>query len=73
MEPRRVLRSVRVLAAVLAVASVSSPAGAADKCRGGASAVQDARSIASLRVVIDDACPCASFDGTSTTTNRART
>ena len=44
---------------------------AADKCRTGESAVQDARSIAALRVVIEDQCPCAAFDGLSKATNHS--
>ena len=55
---------------LLALALVPSAARAADKCESGASRVSDQQGIASLRVVIDDQCPCASFDGTSSTTNR---
>lgn len=63
---------VRLALAVLIAASVVAPpaAGAADKCETGASRASDRQAIASLRVVIDDACPCATFDGTSNTTNR---
>jgi pimeloyl-ACP methyl ester carboxylesterase len=55
-----------VLAALCAIAwSVPSSALAADKCGEGGSSVQDARSLAALRVVIEDQCPCASYDGSS--------
>ena len=59
-----------VLPAVALAVAVASPAAAADKCRSGDFAVSDATDLASLRVVIDDQCPCASFDGTTNTTNR---
>ena len=67
------LRRTRVaFAAALALVAVLAPgaARATDKCKIGASAVSDIRSLASLRVVIDDQCPCATFDGSSATTNR---
>ena len=52
-------------------APITPPPGwAADKCESGASRASDRQTIASLRVVIEDECPCASFDGTSSTTNR---
>ncbi len=71
MPSRRTSFLVRAALAALLVA-VASPhaASAADKCASGASKVADAQSLASLRVVIDDACPCAGFDGSSKTTNR---
>jgi len=68
------LRRTRVaFMAALAIVAVLAPgaARAADKCKSGASAVGDIRSLASLRVVIDDQCPCATYDGLSTTTNRS--
>jgi hypothetical protein len=71
--PSNPLRRTRVaFAAALAVVAVLAPgaAHATDKCKIGDSAVGDIRSLASLRAVIDDQCPCATFDGSSPTTNR---
>ena len=63
-------RPTASIIALVALALVPAIARAADKCQSGTSAVTDNRALASLRVVIDDACPCASFDGSSSTTNR---
>ncbi len=64
------LRVARALFVTVLAAALASPgaARAADKCQTGASKVEDDRSIAALRVVIDDQCPCASFDGASAAT-----
>jgi pimeloyl-ACP methyl ester carboxylesterase len=61
---------VRTSFAVLFAVALATPqvAAATDKCKGGASAVDDARNIAALRVVIGDQCPCAAYDGSSSTT-----
>jgi hypothetical protein len=61
-----------VLTAVL-VAAVLAPAAApaADRCKAGASVVGDNHSLASLRKVIDDLCPCGFYDGTSKATDRS--
>lgn len=67
------LRRTRVaLVAALAAVAVLAPgaARAADKCQSGDSTVTDKRSLASLRTVIDDQCPCVAYDGSSSTTNR---
>lgn len=67
MQPSRRAFVARSVLAALSVVGLFAPlrALAADKCRAGASAPQDARSIAALRVVIEDQCPCAAFDGSS--------
>lgn len=67
--PSPLVRAALVPLLTLTLAS-PLPAAAADKCRAGASAVEDARDIAALRVVIEDQCPCAAYDGTTNTTNR---
>src|SRR5580765_2266904 len=71
MQPSKRVFALRAVVAVLCTAGLVMPsrALATDKCRDGASAVQDARSIAALRVVIADQCLCASFDGSSGTTS----
>jgi pimeloyl-ACP methyl ester carboxylesterase len=67
----RPLSFVRIAVVVLLAAGLCAPhvASAADKCRDGVSAIDDAQSIAALRVVIADQCPCAAFDGLSGTTS----
>ena len=59
-----------VLSAATLALALAAPAGAADKCRSGDFVVSDTNDFAALRVVIDDLCPCASFDGATNTTNR---
>lgn len=59
-----------VVPALALTVALATAAGAADKCRSGAFAVTDARELAALRVVIDEQCPCAAYDGTTNTTNR---
>jgi pimeloyl-ACP methyl ester carboxylesterase len=51
--------------------ALATAAHAADKCREGASRIGDARAIAGLRAVIDAQCPCATFDGSSSTTSHS--
>lgn len=59
------------LAALLALSLLAPPSSdAADKCQTGASASADKASLASLRVLIDGYCSCASYDGLTSTTNR---
>lgn len=63
-------RVAPVALAFCALACVAAPrAFAEDKCLEGASRIDDANSMAALRVVIDDQCPCAAFDGSSGTTS----
>ncbi len=69
-KPLRRQRFVTFMAALAMVALVAPSAHAADKCKTGDSAVGDIRTLASLRAVVDDACPCATYDGLSATTNR---
>ncbi len=62
-----------VLAVALAsLVTVSAPeAHAADKCHAGASAPDDATSIAGLRAAIARLCPCDDYDGSTKATNHA--
>jgi len=51
---------------LLCLALAPGSAGAAtDKCRTGASALSDAKSIAGVRGAINRQCPCADYDGTT--------
>ncbi|MEW6271237.1 MAG: hypothetical protein AB1689_18300 [Thermodesulfobacteriota bacterium] len=62
----------RLLIVVVAAAALhAAPAAAQDACRAGASALSDARALAALRGAIDEACPCASYDGTQGKTRSA--
>ncbi len=66
-------RATRVSASITAAAMLSvfvlaARASADDKCHAGASTVGDGTSIANVRAVIEQQCPCASFDGSSSTT-----
>ncbi len=57
----------------LALCLVAGAAGAAtDKCRAGASALGDVKAIAGVRGAIARACPCASFDGSSSATSHGK-
>ncbi len=63
---RRIAPAIHSAIALLALMlCVPAIARATDKCLDGDSAVADARSLAALRVVIDDQCPCSVFDGTN--------
>jgi pimeloyl-ACP methyl ester carboxylesterase len=50
---------------------LASAAGAADKCQQGVSTAQDGADIRGVRAQIEIACPCLSFDGTSSATNKS--
>lgn len=57
-------------AAALALAG-AAVASAQDACRSGASTLADQRALAALRGAIDQACPCATFDGSAGRTRSA--
>src|SRR5512147_2753031 len=61
-------RAWRAIAAPLFVLGLAVPASAADKCHSFATGPADAKAIAGLRVIIEQQCPCASFDGSSSAT-----
>jgi predicted dienelactone hydrolase len=62
---------LRLTIAFAVAACVPAVAHAQDACRTGTSALADQRSIAALRAAIDEACPCASFDGSPGKTRSA--
>jgi pimeloyl-ACP methyl ester carboxylesterase len=57
---------------VIVALALSVAGHAADRCREGASALADAKAIAGVRALIDRACPCADFDGTTPATRHGR-
>jgi len=60
-----------LLATALLVAGAAGSVRAADHCEEGISKAQDAADIRGVRAQIEIACPCASFDGTSSVTNKS--
>ena len=59
------MQTPRLALALVLVLAAAFPAPAADRCRAGASALPDAKSIAAVRAAIERQCPCASFDGST--------
>src|SRR5262245_66120281 len=58
---------VRLFFAVATLMLTTPARGATDKCLAGASTVGDAGAVAAVRLRVEQACPCVSFDGSSPT------
>ncbi len=59
------MRTPRAILTLVLLLGLTGVAGAADKCREGASALSDAKAIAGVRGAIARTCPCDDFDGAS--------
>jgi len=65
------MKTLLFAVALAGALALAGDAPAQDACRAGASSLADQRALAALRGAIDDACPCATYDGTPGKTRSA--
>ncbi|HYR95105.1 MAG TPA: hypothetical protein VEM57_00160 [Candidatus Binatus sp.] len=63
--PQVLRHTAAIIGALLVIAGLAPPAASAGRCRSGTFALSDAQDVAAVRAAVERACPCASFDGST--------